>query len=161
MEGGKMINTRLEDITKHRIKNVTLKNFLLYKDRPKYGVEQLYISLTYTYEDVEGNKKELIIPKINLDILTNKLPDICKYKVDYPLNLGFDTHYNYYIKTVCGFELKCEEIEEMTVTDYNKKTFTINNVSLINIITERKPNKKKMTLSEIEKELGYKIEIVN
>lgn len=156
-----MINTRLEDITKHRIKNVTLKNFLLYKDRPKYGVEQLYISLTYTYEDVEGNKKELIIPKINLDILTNKLPDICKYKVDYPLNLGFDTHYNYYIKTVCGFELKCEEIEEMTVTDYNKKTFTINNVPLINIITERKPNKKKMTLSEIEKELGYKIEIVN
>lgn len=156
-----MINTRLEDITKHRIKNVTLKNFLLYKDRPKYGVEQLYISLTYTYEDVEGNKEELIIPKINLDILTNKLPDICKYKVDYPLNLGFDTHYNYYIKTVCGFELKCEEIEEMTVTDYNKKTFTINNVPLINIITERKPNKKKMTLSEIEKELGYKIEIVN
>lgn len=161
MEGGKMINTRLEDITKHRIKNVTLKNFLPYKDRPKYSVEQLYISLTYTYEDVEGNKKELIIPKINLDILTNKLPDICKYKVDYPLNLGFDTHYNYYIKTVCGFELKCEEIEEMTVTDYNKKTFTINNVSLINIITERKPNKKKMTLSEIEKELGYKIEIVD
>lgn len=43
MEGGKMINTRLEDITKHRIKNVTLKNFLLYKDKPKYGVEQLYI----------------------------------------------------------------------------------------------------------------------
>ena len=121
MEGGKMINTRLEDITKHRIKNVTLKNFLLYKDKPKYGVEQLYISLTYTYEDVEGNKKELIIPKINLDILTNKLPDICKYKVDYPLNLGFATHYNYYIKTACGFELKCEEIEEMTVTDYNKK----------------------------------------
>lgn len=38
-----MINTRLEDITKHRIKNVTLKNFLLYKDKPKYGVEQLYI----------------------------------------------------------------------------------------------------------------------
>lgn len=110
---------------------------------------------------MEGNKEELIIPKINLDILTNKLPDICKYKVDYPLNLGFDTHYNYYIKTVCGFELKCEEIEEMTVTDYNKKTFTINNVPLINIITERKPNKKKMTLSEIEKELGYKIEIVN
>lgn len=156
-----MINTRLEDITKHRIKNVTLKNFLLYKDKPKYGVEQLYISLTYTYEDMEGNKKELIIPKINLYILTNKLPDICKYKVDYPLNLGFDTHYNYYIKTVCGFELKCEEMEEMTVTDYNKKTFTINNVPLINIITERKPNKKKMTLSEIEKELGYKIEIVN
>lgn len=43
MEGGKMINTRLEDITKHRIKNVTLKNFLPYKDRPKYSVEQLYI----------------------------------------------------------------------------------------------------------------------
>lgn len=43
-----MINTRLEDITKHRIKNVTLKNFLLYKDRPKYGVEQLYIYI-YIY----------------------------------------------------------------------------------------------------------------
>ena len=94
----------------------------------------LYLSLTYEFENIEGNnegKYNLYIPKIALGIKTNDMPIINNERYIYEFQAG---KHNYII-----------EPEDSKEEFYTYKIET---------------KEKKMTIEEIEKELGYKVQIV-
>ena len=102
----------------------------------------LYLSLTYEFENIEGNnegKYNLYIPKIALDIKANDLPIINHNSY----------HYINHEKNVYDFKAGIHnyilEPEDSKEEFYNYKIET---------------KYKKMTIEEIEKKLGYKIQIV-
>ena len=114
-----------------------LKDIKLYKDKNPYGNEQYYLSVIYGYENDRG-KYELYIPKILVPIRTDTIPVISQefgglLKEPMTIDLGFG---------------------ELTVMPGGKNKYELYHETVL----ERKT--RKMTLSEIEEELGYKIEIV-
>lgn len=116
--------------------NVKLIGKKVYEENNK-----LYLGLTYEYENDDG-KYNLYIPKIELDIKTNDLPIIDSI-------LYHSTNY--------------ENIEYHFETgghDYNVLKPNIGNKEEFYAL-QIKTKTKKMTIEEIEKELGYKIQIVS
>lgn len=124
-------------------KNGKLKDAKLFKENGKY-----YLSLTYTGEDM-GGVYELIIPKMNIhDCLYNS--PLFEHKIismsDVGTALFDDCRFNLCKKDVCynGIDGKEHIAEDVFY--------------LVNTV-EKKTHK--MTLSEIEEKLGYKVEIVS
>ena len=109
----------------------TIKDLQLYKENNKY-----YLSALVNYEDKNGIY-EMSIPKIKLPVgqkcIINKTIEECNYKPYTTVNIDF------------GFgELYVEPF------DNNDNYYTITCI-------EEKVHK--MTLADIERELGYKIEL--
>ena len=102
----------------------------------------LYLSLTYEFENIEGNnegKYNLYIPKIALDIKANDLPIINNYSY-------YSINYKGYISEFqAGKHNYILELKDSKEEFYTFKIET---------------KEKKMTIEEIEKELGYKVQIV-
>ena len=98
----------------------------------------LYLCLTYEFENDEG-KYNLYIPKISLDIKTNDIPIInCAL-----YNFVNNEEYMYDFRAGAhNYILKPKDSKEEFYT-YKIET-----------------KEKKMTVEEIEKELGYKVQIV-
>lgn len=111
----------------------------------KYVYEQdglLYLSLTYEFKNIEGNnegKYNLYIPKIALDIKTNDMPII---NCDSYHFINNEEHICYFQAGKHNYILKPEDSKEEFYT------------------YKIEAKEKKMTIEEIEKELGYKVQIV-
>ena len=115
-------------------KNVKLIDKQVYEEN---GL--LYLSLTYEFKNIEGNnegKYNLYIPKIALDIKTNDMPIINNYSINYK---GY------------AYELQAGKHNYILEPEDSKEEF---------YTYEIETKEKKMTIEEIEKELGYKVQIV-
>ena len=102
----------------------------------KNGNINFYLNVVYTYTDAVGIRKRTF-PKVRLPFVEDRLPCLTysSYRDRVPpvsVNFGFGA-------------LPLEENEDRVV--------------IIDEIIERIPHK--MTLEEIEKELGYKVELVS
>lgn len=119
-----------------------LTNLELYKDKNECGYEGYYLKAEYLIEE-EYRTVKLTIPKIYLPINEENLV----------ININHGCCYDSYIQpetTVdLGFgELHLDKVKDQDVTYYYK----------YEVIDERA---EKMTLEEIEKKLGHKIELVS
>lgn len=114
--------------------------------------DRMYLHLSYTFFDKEGNKHELIIPKIKLPFRETELPKIISN--EYPVGLRI-RNVDYYIPTD---DLPIERHDGI-VTDYKGNEHPYKDVAYIDRIVEYAV--KEMTQEEIEKELGYKVKIVS
>lgn len=106
-----------------------------------------WIRLEYSYEEKDG-KHAVIFPKVTLPFTQQSIPEIC-FSTD-----EYGAAENPYIQCYKGswlYKGTCGLAQSRGVTDVSE---------CFNIITEpAKP--KKMTISEIEDELGYSIQIVD
>ena len=112
-----------------------------------------YLRLTYECIDKNGNEYIVVIPKICFPFInTNAFPWICENR-----NYDWETSDDTYI------QLADDKLEILTssgtVYDYNGKAAKYTDEKII-VIPKKNDIPKKMTLSEIEEELGYKIELV-
>ena len=121
------------------IKNEKLKHVELYSENTN-GFDAHFLKVVYQYEE-ENHLYELVIPKIYLPIDTNKLPSILSGSEYLVCSIVSNYH-------ACdlGFG-KCR-------LDHDKE----GRLYYTNLI---KTYPRKMTIEEIEKELGYKIDIVD
>lgn len=107
----------------------------LYKEKDKYGAEHLYMKAVYEKENKYG-KYEVTFPRINMNFPLNCIPvmeqGISTLAGDIYINTG-ENHY------------RLEPVEGDIC--YTEK------------VLEEYP--QKMTLEEIERKLGYKIEVVS
>lgn len=104
----------------------------LYKEKDKYGAEHLYMKAVYEKENKYG-KYEITFPKINMNFPLNWMPVI-------------DNRYDSGIYITSGEnQYRLEPVEGDIC--YTEK------------VLEEYP--QKMTLEEIERKLGYKIEVVS
>ena len=111
---------------------------------------RLYLNLVYEYEDELGIY-ELIIPKLDLEIRTDYLP-----LIRYDSYVGPMDILNCYINR----ESDCFNLlrDDVTVRKNGETLMCENAAYVINTIKE---TLREMTLSEIEKELGYKVKLVS
>ncbi len=127
------------------IKNVILKEYKVFeKDN------HLYLKLVYGYENDHGIY-EIIIPKLDLEIRTDYIPDIfhdsCMGAMDIPYcyiqrnSARFDLLQDDIIVVKNGETIKCEKAAYMHNTLKEKST--------------------EMTIADIEKKLGYKVKLVS
>ena len=112
-----------------------------------------YLRLTYECIDENGNEYMIVIPKICLPFInTNAFPWICE-NCSYDSETSDDTY----------IQLADDKLEILTssgtVYDYNGKAVEYTDEKII-VIPKKNDIPKKMTLSEIEEELGYKIKLV-
>lgn len=112
-----------------------------------------YLRLTYECIDKNGNKYMIVIPKICLPFInTNAFPCIFENR-SYDSETSDDTY----------IQLADDKLEILissgTVYDYNGKAVEYTDAKII-IIPKKNDVPKKMTLAEIEEELGYKIKLV-
>ena len=100
-----------------------------------------YLRLTYERIDKNGNEYMVVIPKICLPFINaNAFPWICENR-----NYDSETSDDMYI------QLADDKLEILTSEYTDTK---------IIVIPKKNDIPKKMTLSEIEEELGYKIKLV-
>lgn len=116
-----------------------IKNIRLYEENGRY-----YLSLNYIYED-DNSIKEFEIPKVKLPFSKNSFLNI---KSDYYDSYGRVDHY--LIVNNANFELCRAECSMEGV--FGEHEFVFKTI-------EKKATE--MTISEIEKRLGYKIKIVS
>lgn len=133
-------------------KNTYLKEIKLYSEKEeKSDFKHHYLRLVYSYEDYYGNKHELTIPKLSLNIFDLGIPEI--KSITTPLLCGsIDREY------IEVGDLTLEKTDTV-VSDENGKYYDVSNVSSVDVIASRAV--KKMTLEEVEKALGYKIELIS
>lgn len=112
-----------------------------------------YLRLTYECIDKNGNEYMVVIPKICFPFInTNAFPWICENR-----NYDSETSYDMYIQLA---DNKLEILTSSgTVYDYNGNAVEYTDAKII-VIPKKNDIPKKMTLSEIEEELGYKIKLV-
>ena len=128
-----MINKNFSD---YNFKSTKLLSAWIYRGR--------YLYLTYECIDKNGNEYMVVIPKICL-------PWICENR-----NYDSETSDDTYIRLA---DDKLEILPSSgTVYVYNGKAVEYTDEKII-IIPKKNDVPKKMTLSEIEEELGYKIEL--
>ena len=117
-----------------------LVNLELYKDTNEFGYEDYYLKAEYLIEE-EHRTVKLTIPKIYLSINENNLIIHREY------------YHNSYIKPETTVDLGFGELHLDKVKDKDGEYYY-----KYEVIEERA---EKMTLEEIEKKLGHKIELVS
>lgn len=135
------------------MKDIKLVRLEPFTDKDEFGNNRAYLYLKYEYKDDNGNTHNKIYPKVELPICDDKLPKIDHEDVTI---CEYIQKRHFYIPLLEGLTLR----ETNIVTDDEKgKAIALKNVSMVDIITKRAV--KKMTLSEIEEKLGYKVEVVS
>lgn len=127
--------------------NAELKSAKLFKEDSRY-----FLELRYEVENDRG-LYEVIIPKMELPIRTNRTPFLATEQVSNFLLPRPDTVY----ASFGDFKLKLHS-KDVKVKTIDGDDVVDNTCYLTNMIKEKK---HKMTLSEVEKKLGYKIELVS
>lgn len=117
-----------------------LCNIIPFKEKDTW-----YFSLYYKYEDEKGSKHIVEIPKTTLPFSQRHLPSITSE----PFYFDTRTYIN------CSDSMPLYE----TVSPFASKRGMKKPGCYFDIITE--PVSREMTLDEIEKELGYKVKIIN
>ena len=115
----------------HVFPTMELKNVSIYTEHGLY-----YLDLTYQYEQ-DGSLYEVHIPKVRLAV---------ERLIDIRIDSGW-----YDVATVPV---------EVAYAFFNDRTLSMQINPIKNRYFEVHTIKKKMTLEEIEKELGYKVEII-
>ena len=120
----------------------------LTKVEPYKVNDRWYLRLIYEYQNNNGEMFEMEIPMMELPFTQNMVPEIITDNYsDYPWDK------NYYIRAFLTYVdgIYCIPIHEgkSTIADKAKGCFI------------RKSICRRMTVEDIEKELGYKIEIVD
>ncbi len=118
----------------------TLKIACAYREDDKY-----YLKLVYEYEDNDGTH-QLIFPKVSFPFRQDHIPNIHTGIYDAQL----------YLEVYNDSRLL---LKEVTATNYEGKAITTSSSSVVDCLIKKKIHK--MTIEEIEKELGYKVEIVS
>lgn len=111
-----------------------------YREDGKY-----YLKLVYEYEGNDGTH-QLIFPKVSFPFRQDLIPD---------MHTGICDASLYLVPYVDSKLL----LTEVTATNYDGETITTSSTSVVDCLIKRKVHK--MTIEEIEKELGYKVEIVS
>nr|DAI86272.1 MAG TPA: hypothetical protein [Caudoviricetes sp.] len=113
--------------------------------------ERWYLKLIYKYEDGKGNKHTVVYPKVTIPFSQGVIPYI-NTPASYDLNgqFAFDRPYIDCCDSMVLHKSVCDlaSVRGVTTPAY-----------YFDIITEYAS--REMTLDEIEKELGYKVKIIN
>ena len=130
------------------INNFSDKSAKLKKVEPYKVDDRWYLRLIYEYQNDNGEIFEMEIPMADLPFTQNMVPEIITDNYsDYPWGK------NYYIRAFLTYVdgIYCIPIHEgkSTIADKAEGCFI------------RKSICRRMTVEDIEKELGYKIEIVD
>ena len=123
--------------------NVELYNITPFKEN-----ECWYLNLIYKYEDEDGNKHTVVIPKVLIPFSQQDLP-VIRSSPSYNECL-LERPYIDCRDSMMLYKSTCDLASERGVKEP---------AYYFNIITEYAT--KEMTLDEIEKELGYKVKIVS
>ena len=120
----------------------------LKKVEPYKVDDRWYLRLIYEYQNDNGEIFEMEIPMVNLPFTQNTVPEIITDNYsDYPCDK------NYYIRAfltyVDGIYCIPIHVGKSTIADNAEGCFI------------RKSICRRMTVEDIEKELGYKVEIVD
>lgn len=149
---------------------VELKDVKLIKEKTSYGDYDYYLKITYKLRDNKRNEYVMVIPKVELPFIKNDLPNIVVSYDDYDeicsvtkLDKGLEAKlYNpdyeksfiklnndklYLKKGDCSYKI------DGKVYDDTDKYFTVFNT--------KKAPPVKITKKELEKRLGYEIEIID
>lgn len=118
----------------------TLKTADTYYEDGKY-----YLKLVYEYEGNDGTH-QVIFPKVWFPFRQDCIPNMHNGICDTSL----------YLVPYVDSELL---LTEVTATNYDGETITTSSTSVVDCLIKKKVHK--MTIEEIEKELGYKVEIVS
>ena len=122
--------------------NVELSNIVPFKEDGLW-----YFKLIYKYEDKKG-KHTVVIPKVAIPFVQESLPSVNRLLPDY----GCLLEHPY---------INCNDLMPLydSVCDLAIKRGAKEPGCYFDIITEYAS--REMTLDEIEKELGYKVKIIN
>ena len=123
--------------------NVELYNITPFKEN-----ECWYLKLIYKYEDEDGNKHTVVIPKVLIPFSQQDLPVIRS-----------SPSYNEYLLERPYIDCRDSMMLYKSTCDLASERGVKEPAYYFNIITEYAI--KEMTLDEIEKELGYKVKIVS
>lgn len=107
----------------------------------------VFLKLIYDYEDTEGLHR-IIFPKVSTTIATSYIPIISSEP-------GFASEPILFFKQT-GYPVTDNKFPILKADVHE---FDIDNVYFVDKLI--KPNTKEMTIEDIEKELGYKVKIVN
>lgn len=135
-------------------KNVKLKDIRLYPQIShdlNEDVIEYYLQLVYEVE-TDTEVKEIIIPKVDLGLNSNSLPGL---EIN-PFGVGTINEACIHLRH--GETLPLHRTS-VTCTDKNGDTVETQNAAWVEIVKCETP--KNMTVEEIEKKLGYKVEIVS
>ena len=102
----------------------------------------VFLKLIYEYEDTDGLHR-VIFPKVSTTITTSYIPIITSWP-------EFTIEPNLFFKHAGN---------EFPILKADVHEFDVDDVYLVDKLI--KPNTKEMTIEDIEKELGYKVKIVN
>lgn len=133
--------------------NNEMKNLKLEYHETYIEDGELYLSIEYSYYDKENNRHALVIPKITLPIFENSKPII-----DGQVGVTYEDCFirifakGLHIDSV--YQVKFHN-EKGVLQDY---LYFQDKTNYVDVITDYAT--KKMTMSEIEEKLGYKIELV-
>lgn len=138
------------------MKDIKLLTFVPFTAKDECENKRKYLYLKYEYKDDVGNTHNRIFPKVELPIYIDRLPMVGEEPMtsfEYFHNL----HYLHcYIRVEDGLTL-CKG--DTNVKTENGEKLHFHDVNMVDVITKRVT--KKMTLSEIEEKLGYKVEVVS
>ena len=110
-----------------------------------------YLKLVYKYEDKEGNKHTVVIPKATVPVAQGIIPYINTPAPYYSTSrLELERPYINCRDSMLLYESICDLASERGAKEP---------ACYFDIITEYAS--REMTLDEIEKELGYKVKIIN
>lgn len=130
------------------INNFSENSAKLKKVEPYKVDDRWYLRLIYEYQSDIGDVFEMEIPMLELPFTQDMLPDIITYN-----NSGYSWDEDFYIKAfVSNIQgVSCIRMHEgkSTIADKAEGCFI------------RKSICRRMTVEDIEKELGYKVEIVD
>lgn len=122
-----------------------VKNVKLAKVEAYQVGDYWYLRLVYEYENTNGDKFKLEIPKMKLPLKPDRLPDIVCVS-DYDIRVA--------VQTAQIDALNCVFLLPGIMTDIGNPDFSEKSNYAIKRIS------RQMTIEDIEKELGYKVNIV-
>lgn len=122
-----------------------VKNVKLAKVEAYQVGDYWYLRLVYEYENTNGDKFKLEIPKMELPLKPDRLPDIVRV-FDYDIRVA--------VRTAQIDALNCVSLFPGIMTDIDNPHFSEKSIYVIQQIS------RQMTIEDIEKELGYKVNIV-
>lgn len=114
-----------------------------------------YLNLTYKYEDEKGNKHTVIIPKAAIPFVQNGLPFINRLQPYYLSGSKMTRTLSELPYINCNDSMPLHD----SICDLAIERGVKEPGCCFDIITEYAS--REMTLDEIEKELGYKVKIIN
>lgn len=122
-----------------------VKNVKLAKVEAYQVGDYWYLRLVYEYENTNGDKFKLEIPKMKLPLKPDRLPDLVRV-FDYDIRVA--------VQTAQIDALNCVPLFPGIMTDTDSSNFSEKSICAIQQTSRR------MTIEDIEKELGYKVNIV-